>query len=350
MDKNLETNLRGLQKKREEHRDISERMRLLESSRDTVSQETYSNLRNDYEGKLSELQTFISQTETQANTRATDIDLQTRSHEEKKNTLEKEISEVTLLLENGALSQADFNAKTGEKKRQLRDVERSIGSLAGEKGQIEAYLSGTAVPKGTGAGISAGWLSSLAEKLHISYIKENLGTVLPIAGGVVGFIVLAIVATTFLGGPSRGGSIERFLADFATAEDFNQVQEYAERHFGEPEKSGSRDLYYFKKGMYIRGYGNGARIIFMGPQVQFDTNYPYEMYRGKILLNLEMTDPIDTIYKKLLQHKSDNIIEDLDVSNRQVFFTYKINESYWRAELRVKDDRIRYAGLIRIIR
>lgn len=340
MDKNLETNLRGLQKKREEHSDISERMRQLEGSRDTISQETYNNLRNDYEGKLSELQTFISQTETQANTRATDIDLQTRSLEEKKNALEKEISEATLLLANGALSQADFNAKTGEKKRQLRDVERSIGSLAGEKGQIEAYLSGTAVPKGTSAGISAGWLSSLAEKLHISYIKENLGTVLPIAGGVVGFIVLAIVATTFLG-KTGSGNIEDFILEYANSGSPEERRDCTIRHFGSPDiDENGRGFAYTDKGILINFFDRRF-LALVGTDAKHDIIRGLKEFSGTMLLGIRISDPVDKIIEIVKKSDADGVISNVEINDHRCDFEYDKNNHKFDIRMEHRFGRIR---------
>lgn len=343
MDKNLETNLRGLQKKREEHGDISERMRQLESSRDTISHETYNNLRSDYEGTLGELQAFISQTETRANARATDIDLQIRSLEEKKSALEKEISEATLLLENGALSQADFNTKTGEKKRQMKEVERNIGLLAGEKGQIQAYLSGMAVPKGTGAGISTGWLSGLAEKINIAYIKENLGTVLPIAGGVAGFIVLAIVATTFLG-KAGSGNIDEFILEYANLGSPEERRDCAIRHFGAPDViERGTGLLYYEKGMVVNAADR--RFMFLAG-IDSVHDVRLKEFSGTMLLGIRINDPVDKIIEIVKKSDADGVISNVDINDHRCDFEYDKNNHTFDIRMRHRFGKIRYVEFV----
>lgn len=183
-----------------ELRDVDEKLRQLENTRDRISETMYSDLFGQYSEKKNALEQQIGTLQPKVDMHLADLDLSLKSSEKKKGELETNKNEIQQLFEQGALSKVDHVKKVSEITKQLTQLQKSVTARTSERGKITGYLEGTLVEKKPGELLRDGLLQAVEFLTGSKFLKYAAPFVIVL---VISFVVSIFVYKKYYNNNAR---------------------------------------------------------------------------------------------------------------------------------------------------
>lgn len=189
-------------------------------------------------------------------------------------------------------------------------------------------------------------IKRIMEKLNIAYIKDNLGTVLPLAGGVVGFIGLVIIYIMFFGGGSV--NIEDFIADNASVAKAER-RACAIKHFGSPDQEMYGMFMMYKDRGFAVNNGGSEFLYFYGTGSTVVSAGVFKEFSGTIVGDIRINEPFQKVVELLKKNEQEGIISKLQVYRVSAYCLFQKNNRKYRIIIKSKNGKIDVAS-IRLLR